>query len=104
MEKLSDQFSKDQLINEFKEAVADAEALLKATASTGGEKLAEIRTKAEKSLSIAKASMADAQSKVLARTKEAANATDVYVHDNPWRFIGIAAGVGVIIGLLTGRR
>ncbi len=33
MEKLSDQFNKDQLINEFKVVVADAEALLKATAN-----------------------------------------------------------------------
>lgn len=104
MEKLSDQFNKEQLINEFKEAVADAEALLKATASTGGEKFAEVRAKAEHSLGIAKARMADAQSNALARTKVAAKASDVYVHDNPWWFIGIAAGVGVIVGLLTGRR
>jgi ElaB/YqjD/DUF883 family membrane-anchored ribosome-binding protein len=48
--------------------------------------------------------MADAQSNALARTKVAAKASDVYVHDNPWWFIGIAAGVGVIVGLLTGRR
>ncbi|MFZ3086562.1 MAG: DUF883 family protein [Methylotenera sp.] len=104
MDNLSDQFNKNQLTNEFKEAVADTEALLKATASTGGEKLAEVRAKAEQSLGIAKARMADAQSKVLARTKGAAKATDVYVHDNPWHLIGIAAGVGVIVGLLAGRR
>jgi len=30
--------------------------------------------------------------------------TDVYVHDNPWRSIGIAAGIGFLVGLLTGRR
>ncbi|MDO9205066.1 YqjD family protein [Methylotenera sp.] len=104
MEKFADQFNKDHLINEFKVVVADAEALLKATANTGGEKLAEVRARAEESLSIAKARMLDAQAEVLARSKAAAKATDEYVHENPWRSIGLAASVGVVVGLLIGRR
>ena len=52
MDKFADQFNKDHLINEFKVVVADAEALLKATANTGGEKLAEIRAKTQDSLGI----------------------------------------------------
>jgi ElaB/YqjD/DUF883 family membrane-anchored ribosome-binding protein len=104
MESLANQFNKSQLINEFKAVIADAEALLKATANTSGEKIAEVRSKAEKSLSIAKAKLADAQDEMLARTKAAAKVTDVYVHENPWRSIGLAAGVGVVIGLLIGRR
>jgi len=47
MEKAHDEINKDQLINDFKVVVADAEVLLKATANTGGEKLAEVRAKAE---------------------------------------------------------
>ncbi|MDD2932398.1 MAG: DUF883 domain-containing protein [Methylotenera sp.] len=104
MESLANQFNKSQLINEFKAVIADAEALLKATANTSGEKIAEVRSKAEKSLNIAKAKLADAQDEVLAKTKAAAKVTDVYVHENPWRSIGLAAGVGVVIGLLIGRR
>lgn len=104
MEKLFDEGSKEQLVNDFKVVVADAEALLKATANQGGEKLAEVRTKAEKSLKVAKAGLADAQSVVFAKTKEAAKATDVYVHDHPWKSIGTAAALGVVIGLLIGRK
>lgn len=104
MESLANQFNKSQLINEFKAVITDAEGLLKATANTSGEKIAEVRSKAEKSLSIAKAKLADAQDEMLARTKAAAKVTDVYVHENPWRSIGVAAGVGVVIGLLIGRR
>lgn len=104
MGNLVDQINKSQLINEFKVVVADAEALLKATANTSGEKIAEVRATAEKSLNIAKAKLADAQDEMLARTKAAAKVTDVYVHENPWRSIGLAAGVGVVIGLLIGRR
>ncbi|MDO9366243.1 MAG: YqjD family protein [Methylotenera sp.] len=104
MTKFYDQFNKDQLINEFKSVVFDAEALLKATANTSGDKIAEVRAKAEKSLNIAKAKLADAQDEMLAKTKAAAKVTDVYVHENPWRSIGLAASVGVVIGLLIGRR
>ena len=104
MEKLLDQFNKDQLINEFKVVVADAEALLKATANTGDDKLSELRAKAEESLGIAKERIMEIQTEVLAKTKAAAKATDVYVHENPWRSIGFAASVGVVVGLLIGRR
>ncbi|MDZ7594690.1 MAG: DUF883 family protein [Thiobacillus sp.] len=104
MEKVLGEVTKEQLITDFKVVVADAEALLKATASQGGEKMAEVRAKAEESLRIAKDKMAEAQAALLVKTKEAARATDVYVHENPWRAIGAAAGVGLVIGLLIGRR
>lgn len=104
MNKLSYESTKEQLIDDFKVVVTDAEALLKATANQGGEKLAEVRTRVEESLKVAKARMADAQAELLVKTKAAAKATDVYVHENPWQAIGVSAGVGVVIGLLIGRR
>ncbi|MBX9704990.1 MAG: DUF883 family protein [Gammaproteobacteria bacterium] len=104
MEKLSDQFDQDQLINEFKAVVADAEALIKATANSGDDKLSDLRARAEESLGIAKARILDIQTEVLAKTKAAAKATDAYVHENPWRSIGFAASIGVVVGLLISRR
>jgi ElaB/YqjD/DUF883 family membrane-anchored ribosome-binding protein len=104
MEKLSDEVTQEQLIADFKVVVADAEALLKATANQGGEKLAEIRAKTEKSLRVAKARIGEAQAALLVKTKAAAKTTDAYVHENPWKAIGVAAGVGLVIGLLIGRR
>ena len=104
METVFKDFNKDKLIKEFQAAITDAEAFLKETANIGGEKVAEIRNKTEKSLRIAKASMADAQAAVLTRTKEATKATDAYVHENPWRSVGFAACIGVVIGLLIDHR
>lgn len=104
MTNISNDVSKQQLIADFKVVIADAEALLKATANQGGEMLMNVRAKAEESLKIAKASMAEAQAELLFRTKAAAKATDVYVHENPWKAVGAAAGVGLVIGLLIGRR
>lgn len=96
--------TKEQLIRDFKAVVADAEALLKATAGQGGESVASIRSKVEASLAAAKAKMTDAEAELVARAKVAAKATDEYVHVHPWQAIGIAASVGVVVGLLIGRR
>lgn len=104
MERSFDNVTSEQLIADFKVVVADAEALLKATAGQGGEKLAEVRAKAEESLQVMKARLAQAQEALIVKTKEAAKATDEYVHENPWKAIGAAAGLGLLIGWLMGRR
>jgi len=94
----------DAVIADFNEVVADAEALLKATADQGDSKLAEVRAKAEKSLKAVKTRMEETQATLLARTKAAAKASDEYVHENPWKAIGVSASIGLMIGLLIGRR
>lgn len=94
----------NEVMADFKEVVADSEALLKATANQGDAKLAEVRSRAEKSVKVLKARLADAQAELLARTRAAARATDAYVHESPWQAIGVGAGVGFLIGLLVGRR
>lgn len=104
MSKLSDQITKEQLITDFKVVIADAEALLKATANQGGEKLIELRAKAEASLSAAKISLAQTQAALLVKAKVAAKATDAYVHESPWQAIGAVAGASLVIGILIGRR
>lgn len=96
--------TKEQLIADFKVVIADAEALLKATANQGGEAVANLRAKTEASLAAAKVKMEDAQEALIERTREAARAADDYVHDKPWQAVGVAAGVGLVIGLLIGRR
>lgn len=103
MEKSVEQLS-DELAADFKEVVADTEALLKATANQGGEKLVEIRARAKESLRAVKARMEETQAELLAKTRAAAKATDEYVYENPWKVIGVAAAVGLVIGFLTARR
>jgi len=104
MEKMITQFNKEHLINEFQSVVTNAEELLKATANISGDQLAAIRSKAEKSLTVAKSMMLDTQNQLVKKTKETVKVTDVYVHDNPWRVIGFAASFGVLVGLLIGHR
>ena len=96
--------TREQLINDFKVVIADAEALMKASADSGGEKVAELRSRAAQSISAMKERLGDVEHKMVERTKAAAKATDDYVHENPWSSIGVAAGVGLAIGFLLGRR
>lgn len=96
--------TKEKLISDFKVVVADAEALLKASAGQGGEALASVRARVEDSLAVAKSKMLEAEEELLVKTKAAAKATDEYVHDHPWNAVGVAAGVGLLVGLLISRR
>lgn len=101
---MSYEVTNDQLKDHFKDALADAEALVKATADLGGDSLAEARTRARDSLRLAKARLEETQDALLQKARGAANATDSYVRDSPWEAIGIAAGVGVLVGVLLARR
>jgi ElaB/YqjD/DUF883 family membrane-anchored ribosome-binding protein len=96
--------SKEKLISDVKVVIADAEELLRATAGQAGDKIADARAKIQDHLNNAKASLAEAQAAVVERAKAVGHATDDYVHDNPWRSVGVAAGIGFIVGLLIGRR
>ena len=92
--------SKERLAGDLKNLVADAEELLKATASQAGDKIAIARQKIEQSLIEGKKALADAEKTLVAKSKEAAEIADDYVRENPWSAVGVAAGVGLILGLL----
>ena len=101
---MSTDVTKDKLVADLKLVVADAEELLRATAAQAGEKAAVARERIQASLASAKEKLGEAERAALAKAKEAAKATDEYVHDNPWQAVGIAAGVGFLLGILIGRR
>ena len=96
--------SKEKLVQDLKIVISDAEELLRATASTAGERVAAAREKVRDSLERAKVKLAEVEDIIIDRSKQAARATDEYVRENPWRAVGIAAGIGVIIGMLISRR
>jgi ElaB/YqjD/DUF883 family membrane-anchored ribosome-binding protein len=95
---------KDKLMADLKLVMADAEALLAATAGDASGSVAELRTRVQATLSQAKSGLIEAQAAVVDKAKAAAKATDGYVHENPWKSVGIAAGAGLVLGLLIGRR
>lgn len=96
--------NKEKLIADVKIVIADAEELLRATAGQAGEKIAGLRTSIQDRLVDARLKLGDLEGVMVEKAKAVGRATDDYVHDNPWRSVGIAAGVGLVIGLLIGRR
>ena len=96
--------TKDQLVSNLRRVVSDAEDLLAATAGQTDSKITELRARAKENLSMAREKLADADAVVRARARQAAAGTDEYVHDNPWSSIGAAAALGILIGVLLGRR
>jgi len=95
--------SKEKLMQDLRVVVADAEELLRATAGQAGDKAVAARERIQESLVAAKERLVAAERAVVEKTKQAAKATDEYVHENPWKAVGIAAGVGLIVGMLISR-
>lgn len=96
--------SRDKLITDVKTLMSDADDIVKAMATATGDKAAELGEKLRVKLRTAREKMGDVQEVVADRAKAAARATDDFVHDNPWKAVGIAAGAGFLIGLLVNRR
>ena len=96
--------SKEKLVADLKVVVADAEELLRATASQAGEKVSAARERIQTSLASAKVKLTEAERALVEKTKQAAKVTDEYVHDNPWQAVGIAAMAGLVLGILISRR
>jgi ElaB/YqjD/DUF883 family membrane-anchored ribosome-binding protein len=85
-------------------AIGVMEEYLRATASQTGETIGALRERLEEQIRIYKNRVGETAEVVLDKSKAAARCTDDYVHDNPWRAMGIAAGVGLIVGILISRR
>ncbi|MDR0457586.1 MAG: DUF883 family protein [Burkholderiaceae bacterium] len=96
--------SKEQLVANLRRVIADAEELLAATADENSGKLVELRERVKDNLRVARDKLADAEELVCAQARRVAYAADDYVHDNPWSSIGAAAALGILIGVLLGRR
>jgi ElaB/YqjD/DUF883 family membrane-anchored ribosome-binding protein len=101
---MAQEITVDKLLEDLQTVVRDADALLRATSAQTGEKIQEVRARAEQSLKQARVRLAEVEELALARAKEAAGAADEYVRENPWQSIGIAAGVGLLLGLMVSRR
>ena len=90
----------EKLVTDLKRVVRDSEELLHDTAGVMGEKAHEIRERLTRTLESAKASCSRLQEKA----KESAEATDKMIRTHPYQSIGIAFGIGVLIGVLVRRK
>ncbi len=96
--------TRDKLMADLRVVIADAEELLSLTAGQAGDKVADLRARMQARMAQAQDELAHLQTAAVGQAREAAKATDHFVHERPWTAVGIAAGVGLIAGLLIGRR
>ena len=95
---------KDRLMTDLRAVIADAEDLLRSTAGEVSVSATEARDRMTLRLQQAKDNLLQLQEAALVKARAAGHAADGYVHDNPWTAVATAAGVGLVIGLLIGRR
>lgn len=90
--------------NDMKSLVRDAQDLFREATSATGETADALRSKGLTMLDAALAKAQDVQAAALDTGKELATTADDYVQENPWRAVALSAGVGLLIGLLMGRK
>ena len=86
--------------NDLSQLAEDAQALMAATADVAGERVGEARKRLAAALETAK----EIASRVRDKAVEGAKVADHAVHEHPYKALGIAFGVGAVIGYLLARR
>jgi len=89
-----------KLVSDLKAVVADAEELLRATAAQAGEKLKDVRGRLATAIESAKATCHGLEEK----SGEAVRATDRCIREHPYETIGVAFGLGLLLGIIVSRR
>lgn len=96
--------SRQKLAGDFRSVVTDVEELLKATAGQTSGQLTTARDRVAESLKQMRVELESAERAALAKAKHAAAEVDHYAHENPWQAVGVAAGIGFLIGVVVARR
>ena len=96
--------TREKLVADLRIVIADTEQLLKAAVEQSGEKLAALKPRIEENLRIARLRLAEFEQLAADRARAAAEATDAYAHEHPWKVAGFTALLGVAVGLLISRR
>jgi ElaB/YqjD/DUF883 family membrane-anchored ribosome-binding protein len=100
MEDVMAKTAREKLLDDFHAVISDTEDLMKSVSNESGGKSQDLRDRIEGNLKQAREYLHDFEGAVVDKSKVAAQKTDEYVHENAWRTIGIAVGIGILIGLL----
>ncbi len=95
---------RDQVAAGLRHLVEVADQLLKSAASAGDEKFDEARARLDHQLRGLRRQLDELEGNALQRARQAVRATDQAVQSHPYSAVGIAAGVGLLIGVLVARR
>ncbi|QIW15165.1 hypothetical protein A4G20_01790 [Pasteurellaceae bacterium RH1A] len=95
---------REELTNEIQEILRSAEELFSDKSESTAEELEKLKAKLNRNIKKAKGQFASLQDNAVETTKQAVKQTDAYVQDNPYKAIGVAGVVGLLLGVLISKR
>jgi ElaB/YqjD/DUF883 family membrane-anchored ribosome-binding protein len=95
---------REKLLADIRMVMSELDELVRDSGADVGEEFAEMKDRLQEQVSAARETLSDLESRVSAKARDVATAGDAYVRDHTWTSVGIAAGIGVAIGLLLNRR
>lgn len=95
--------TREKLTSDFKAVIGDVEELLRATSAQTGEKIADLRQRLGKTIENGRNALSQ-QGALRTKAEEAKASAEAYLREKRWASVVIAAGVGVVLGLLLSRR
>lgn len=96
--------SSDQLRKELKTLADTLEEVMQSSGDKSETEIQKLKEKAENLVKTSRDTLAQTSEKIADHTREMADKADSYVHEKPWNGMGIAAAVGVVLGVLLARR
>lgn len=96
--------TREDLVANLKQMVGDTEQLLKRASQSAGQDYNSALQGAAQQLRRAKAEFLRIEQDAIFHAKQAALVTDRAVHEHPYAAMGLAAGIGFLLGLLISRR
>ena len=89
---------------DLKALLSDSQALLQAAATLTGDKAEEVRAQGMKLLDVAMHKAQETQANAVTAGKQIAKSADGYAKENPWKTIATGASIGLLLGVILGRR
>lgn len=90
-----------QLNKELHDFVQNTEELLEATRDLAGDQIDEIRSRAARSLKSLRKGMRSIPGEIAEQIEDVGEAAQKAIRRKPLQWVGIAAGVGLLVGLLA---
>ncbi len=94
----------DLIHDHVNEALEQADELLKEAASASGEEAKELHAQAKQKLQAANETLKAFYAKTSVQGKALASDINECVHENPWRAVGVAAAIGLLVGLVIAKK
>ncbi|WP_386690212.1 YqjD family protein [Lonepinella sp. MS14437] len=100
------QFDKkrEELLDEIRDILTNAEELFDEKSKSGEAELKKLKEKLSSRVGDAKEKFASLQEDAIAGAKQVVKQTDEIVQENPYKAIGVAGVIGLLLGVLVSKR